>query len=88
MRRLSNVEIAKYVFEKMEKKSYDVEYDKILQMVDDSIEYNDDYEKDENGEIAKDMSEEEIQELKNKMLNGTVEYYDSINERKNEEGLD
>lgn len=84
MRRLSNVEIAKYVFEKMEKKSYDVEYDKILQMVDDSIEYNDDYEKDENGEIAKDMSEEEIQELKDKMLSGTEEYYDGINERKNE----
>lgn len=82
MRKLKNTEIAKFIFEEMEKKNkeYEVEYDKILQMTDDSISYNDDFEKDENGEIAKEMTEEEIKELKEKMLDGTEEYYDSINE--------
>lgn len=82
MRKLKNTEIAKFIFEEMEKKNkdYEVEYDKILQMTDDSISYNNNYEKDENGEIAKEMTEEEIKELKEKMLDGTEEYYDSINE--------
>lgn len=82
MRKLSNTEIAKFIFEEIEKKEkdYEVEYDKILQLVDDSISYNDDYEKDENGEISKEMSEEEITTLKNNMLDGVEEYYDNINE--------
>lgn len=82
MRRLLNVEIAKFIFEEMEKKEkdYDIEYDKIQQMVDDSVTYNNDYEKDENGDIAKKMTEEEIETLKNNMLDGVEEYFDSINE--------
>ncbi len=82
MRKLKNVEIANYVFEEMEKKEkqYDVDYNKILQMVDDSISFDNDIEKDENGEILNEMSEEEIQNLKDTMLNGVEEYFDSINE--------
>lgn len=83
MRKLLNTEIAEFIFEEMEKKEkkYDVEYDKILQMVDDSIAYNDDYDKDENGDIEKELSEEEIETLKNNMLDGVEEYYDSLNEK-------
>ncbi len=82
MRKLLNTEITKFIFEEMEKKEkkYEVEYDKIQQMVDDSVAYDDDYEKDENGDIAKEMSEEEIETLKNTMLDGVEEYFDSINE--------
>lgn len=82
MRRLKNIEIAKYIFEEMEKKekSYEIDFDKILKMVDDSIEYNNDIAKDENGEILNEMSEEEIKTLKDTMLDGTEEYFDSINE--------
>lgn len=82
MRKLLNTEIAKFIFEEMEnkEKDYDVEYNKILQMVDDSIAYNDDYDKDENGDIEKELSEEEIETLKNNMLDGVEEYYDSLNE--------
>ncbi len=82
MRKLLNTEIAKFIFEEMEKKNkdYEVEYDKILQMTDDSISYNDNFEKDENGNIEREMSEEEIKELKEKMLDGVEEYFDSINE--------
>lgn len=81
MRRLKNIEIAKYIFEEMEKKekSYEIDFDKILKMVDDSIEYNNDIAKDENGEILNEMSEEEIKTLKDTMLDGTEEYFDSIN---------
>lgn len=82
MRKLKNVEIAKYIFEEMEKKekSYEIDFDKILKMVDDSIEYDNDIAKDENGEILNEMSEEEIKILKDTMLNGIEEYYDSVNE--------
>lgn len=82
MRRLKNIEIAKYIFGEMEKKekSYEIDFDKILKIVDDSIEYNTDIEKDENGEILNEMSEEEIKTLKDNMLDGTEEYFDSINE--------
>lgn len=81
MRKLLNTEIAKFVYEEMEKKNkeYEVEYNKILDMVDDSILYNSDFEKDENGEILNEMSEEEIETLKNKMLDGVEEYFDEIN---------
>lgn len=83
MRRIKNTEIAKFIFEEMKKeeKEYEVEYDKILQMVDDSITYNDDFEKDENGEIEKELTEDEITTLKTNMLDGVEEYYDSINEK-------
>ena len=82
MRKLKNVEIAKYIFEEMEKKekTYEIDFNKILNMVDDSIEYNNDIAKDENGEILNEMSEEEIKNLKDNMLNGIEEYYDSVNE--------
>lgn len=82
MRKLLNTEIADYIYEEMEKKNkkYDVDYNKIQQMVDDSVAYNNDYEKNENGDIAKEMSEEEIATLKNSMLDGVEEYFDSINE--------
>lgn len=82
MRKLKNVEIAKYIFEEMEKKekTYEIDFNKILNMVDDSIEYNNDIAKDENGEILNEMSEEEIKILKDTMLNGIEEYYDSVNE--------
>lgn len=82
MRKLKNVEIAKYIFEEMEKKekSYEIDFDKILKMVDDSIEYDNDIAKDENGEILNEMTEEEIKNLKDSMLDGIEEYYDSVNE--------
>lgn len=82
MRKLKNVEIAKYIFEEMEKKekTYEIDFNKILNMVDDSIEYNNDIAKDENGEILNEMSEEEIKNLKDSMLDGIEEYYDSVNE--------
>ena len=82
MRRLKNIEIAKYIFEEMKKKekSYEIDFDKILKMVDDSIEYDNDIAKDENGEILNEMSEEQIKTLKDTMLDGTEEYFDSINE--------
>lgn len=82
MRKLLNTEIANFIFEEMEKKNkeYEVKYDRILEMVDGSIEYDDDFEKDENGNIAKEMTEEEIKELKEKLLDGVEEHYDSINE--------
>lgn len=82
MRKIKNTEIAEFIFEEMEKKEkeYEVAYDKILQMVDDSITYNNDFEKDENGEIEKELSEDEITALKANMLDGVEEYYDSINE--------
>lgn len=82
MRKLKNVEIAKYIFEEMEKKekTYEIDFNKILNMVDDSIEYNNDIAKDENGEILNEMSEEEIKNLKDNMLDGIEEYYDSVNE--------
>lgn len=82
MRKLKNVEIAKYIFEEMEKKekTYEIDFNKILNMVDDSIAYDDDFEKDENGEILNEMSEEEIKNLKDSMLDGIEEYYDSVNE--------
>ena len=83
MRKLLNTEISKFIFEEMEKKNkeYDIEHSKILQMVDDSIAYNDDYEKDENGNILKEMTEKEINDLKQKMLDGIEEYFDNINEK-------
>lgn len=83
MRKLLNTEIAKFVYEEMEKKNkeYEIEYNKILDMVDDSILYNPDFEKDENGEILNEMSEEEIETLKNNMLDGVEEYFDEINYR-------
>lgn len=82
MRKLLNIEIAKFVFEEMKnkKKDYKIEQDKILQMIDDSILYDENYQKDENGDIEREMTEEEIKELKEKILNGVEEYYDSINE--------
>lgn len=83
MRKLKNTEIANYVFEEIEKmdKEYEVEFSKILQMVDDSIENDDDFDKDEYGEIANEMSEEEIVDLKQKMLNGIEEYFNELNSR-------
>ncbi len=82
MRKLLNVEIAKFIFEEMEaKKEYEVNYEKVLQMVDDSVQYNNDYEKDENGNISKEMSEEEIKELKETMLSGVEEHFDELNSR-------
>lgn len=82
MRKLLNTEIADYIFEEMKKKNteYDIEYNKILAMIDDSITYNNNIKKDENGDIEKEMTEEEIAKLKNDMLDGIEEYYDSINE--------
>lgn len=82
MRKLLNTEIADYIYEEMEKKNkeYDVEYNKILTMIDDSISLDNDIEKDENGDILKEMTEEEIITLKNNMLDGVEEYFDSINE--------
>ena len=82
MRKLKNVEIAEYVYKEMEKKekTYEIDFNKILNMVDDSIAYDDDFEKDENGEILNEMSEEEIKNLKDNMLDGIEEYYDSVNE--------
>lgn len=82
MRKLKNVEIAKYIFEEMEKKekTYEIDFNKILNMVDDSIEYNNDIAKDENGEILNEMTEEEIKNLKDSMLDGIEEYYESVNE--------
>jgi len=82
MRKLLNTEIANYIYEEMEKKNkeYEVEYNKVLALVDDSITYNNDYEKDENGDIEKELTEEEITTLKNNMLDGVEEYFDSINE--------
>ena len=52
MRKLKNVEIAKYIFEEMEKKekTYEIDFNKILNMVDDSIAYDEDFEKEENGD--------------------------------------
>lgn len=82
MRKLLNTEIADYIYEEIEKKNkeYDIEYNKILAMVDDSISLDNDIKKDENGEISKEMTEEEIAAFKNNMLNGVEEYLDSINE--------
>ena len=82
MRKLKNVEIAEYVYKEMEKKekTYEIDFNKILNMVDDSIEYNNDIAKDENGEILNEMTEEEIKNLKDSMLDGIEEYYDSVNE--------
>ena len=77
MRKLENVEIANYVFEKLNgKKDYDVNFGEILDMVDGSISYDNDYEKDDNGDIAKEMSEEEIQALKDRFLSGIEESLD------------
>ena len=82
MKKLLNTEITDYIYEEMEKKNkeYEIEYNKISQMVNESVAYNNDYEKDENGDIAKEMTKEEIATLKNNMLDGIEEYYDSINE--------
>lgn len=81
-RKLLNTEIAKFVFEEMQKKEkdYEIDYKEILESIDISIENDPDYEIDENGEIAKEMTEEEIKELKERFLSGTEEYYDSIHE--------
>lgn len=79
MRNLKNVEIINYVFEKLNgNKEYAVDYDKILALVDDSIANDNDFEKDENGDIARKMTDEEIQNLKDRMLNGIEEYFDEI----------
>lgn len=82
MRKLLNTEIADYIYEEMEKKNkkYDVEYNKILTMVDDTISLDNNIEKDENGDILKEMTEEEIATLKNNILDGVEEYFDSIDE--------
>lgn len=82
MRKIKNLEIAKFIFEEMEKKEkeYEIDWSLILKLVDDSIYYNDDLEKDENGDIANEMSEEEITKLENNMLNGVEEYLDNIHE--------
>lgn len=80
MRKLLNTEITKFIFEEMEKKNknYEINFSKILQMTDDSIEYNNDYEKDENGDILNELSEQEIKNLKESMLDGVEEYFDEI----------
>lgn len=80
MRKLLNTEVAKYVYEEMNNKNkeYDIEYNSILNMVDDSITYDSDFEKDDNGNIAREMTEEEISDLKNRMLNGIETYFDEI----------
>lgn len=82
MRKLLNTEIADYVYEEMQKKNkeYDVEYNRILTMVDDTISFDNNIQKDENGDILKEMTEEEIATLKNNILDGVEEYFDSINE--------
>lgn len=82
MRKIKNLEIAKFIFEEMEKKEkeYEIDWNLILKLVDDSIYYDDDLEKDENGDIANEMSEEEIMKLENNMLNGVEEYLDNIHE--------
>lgn len=82
MKKIKNLEIAKFIFEEMEKKEkeYEIDWNLILKMVDDSIYYNNDLEKDENGDIANEMSEEEITKLENNMLDGVEEYLDNIHE--------
>lgn len=80
MRKLLNTEIANYVYEEMNKKNkqYDINYNRILQMVDDSITYDDDFEKDENGEIAEKLTEEKILNLKSAIFEGIETYFDEI----------
>ncbi len=76
MRKIKCLEIAKFVQKGLLEKGFNEDFNKILQLVDDSIAYNNDYDKDENGEIAQELSEEEIDQLKNDMLYGTIEYYE------------
>ena len=76
MRKIKCLEIAKFVQKGLLEKGFNEDFNKILQLVDDSIAYNNDYVTDENGEIAQELSEEEIDQLKNDMLYGTIEYYE------------
>lgn len=82
MKKLLNTEIAEYVYEELNKKSkeYDIEYSRILDLVDDSIASDTDFEKDENGEIARKLTEEEIIDLKERMLDGIETYFDYCND--------
>ena len=85
MKKIKNLEIAKFIFKEMEKKEkeYEINWDLILKLVDDSIYYNNDLKKDENGDIVNEMSKEEIAKLENNMLDGIEEYLDNINENCN-----
>ncbi len=76
MRKIKCLEIAEFVQKGLLEKGFNEDFNKILQLVDDSVAYNNDYDKDENGEIAQELSEEEIDQLKNDMLYGTIEYYE------------
>lgn len=81
-RKLENTEIADYVFKKLnemeEFKNIDFDYYKILEDIDISIDYSEDFETDENGEIIEEFTEKEIEELKEQFFEGIkaeYEYY-------------
>ena len=60
MRKLLNTEIAEYVYKKMREQGFEVEYTEILDSIDQGIEFDVDIEKDENGDIKKELTEEAV----------------------------
>ena len=76
-RRITNTEIADYVFEKLNEKDFDVEYNKILEDIDISIDNDINEETDDYGYV-REMTEEEIQEMKDNFFQGFLEEYENI----------
>lgn len=70
MRRLLNTEIAEFVKEELSKKGFEKDFQKILNDIDIDIENDAEFEKDENGNILNELSEEEISKIKNVFLVG------------------
>lgn len=73
-RKLLNTEIADYVYEELNKK-WNVDYNKILDDIDISIE-NGDEEIDDNGDLVKEYTEKEIAEMKKNILDGFLAKYE------------
>lgn len=79
MRKLSNVEIADFCTDELEKQGYDVDYNKILNDIDVSVENDRTLTLDEEGNDTKLYTEEEIQKIKESFLNNfltALEYED------------
>lgn len=68
MRKLSNVEIAEFVKEELNKKGYEKDFEKILNDIDINIENDAEFVKNENGDVLNELSEEKIAEIKNNFL--------------------
>lgn len=79
MRKLSNVEIADFCTDELEKQGYDVDYNEILNDIDVSVENDRTLTLDEEGNDTKLYTEEEIQKIKESFLNNfltALEYED------------